>query len=1666
MFCQICKETIDGKPGDRHCGAPLVADSPLNAADVHKYVVSHMRSPVGGGADAGQHSAATAKPEQAEKAEKAAKPDPTDEKSLFEQAYAECKELLVEAKAIRGQPDAPVEKSKLDRFDKALAGLAQAKSLERWGVCLTLLGILRTVSTEMQAAKREADRKRLEDDQKARQKLEFDAAVKDISALVRTADEICKLDPCPVDDETRNGFNGALDGLRKAKDESRWADASALIPSLQESCNGVVEARDAKATLDARKTKYSTLDKSSLNSASKEARQQLSDAEAAFAAAYRDKKWGQAETLLVGAAKKLLEARASADAAKTAYAESRPLAKDAIEAIDRVDKWPPGAQARRETFDATRKAYETAGAAQAYSDAAGLAKDLQELCMELLEAKRADDEQQKAAHEAAMKEIAALQGTAREICKEPCPADAPTVAGYDSAVSELQNAQAEGRWSDATGLIPQLKAAIAKLVAARDAKDEFAPNFAKYKAIDRSALKAASPQIRDQFADADSALTRACLDRKWDQAAALLPKAALKLKEARVSAEAARKAYEESRPLAQAAIDAVSQVASWPPEALALHEQFETARKAYEAAGGEDDYPLATGMVKGLQDLCARLIEAKRAADEAKTAYEQAYGAVAALHQQGVALHDATPCPANAAAVAQWRKAVRAHDEATSGQRWVVALESLPGLETAAKGLSAANDAMKAFEAEWAGLGSLLAEAKAFETNAKLAGLSAWSGAKDRVEGHRDAKRWEQARAEALLLKTACSDLKSEGEAHKALTDDEAHADGYREVRDYDKPLTEDTPGALANWQSAEAAYLQFRSNKDWINARKQLALADGIGKRLMETTKARAEYKLLATAEAEQKISAALTAANASEGLPRIQAEYRAIRSAWVDPFNAGKYKEATPAYRKLLAVSTQLLDSVDYLAVYEGAREAITGADSACQYPPVGNAPAKKKVDAYAAERTKVDALVQARDFLGAKALLPKLKTAAAEVQAALATGNPDAKSAFEKALPPTQVKMETAKAARSSGKASIPALELAWRSCTAAESAMNAAKKSEAWTQARAALAGLDAAAEKFNALCARWTEFESFYTEPMQQVVAKSGKLADEALPQFEAEAKAVADLHGAALSSMATGDFAKAKEQILQLKGLAGALEKKDSALGSKAEPKGVSLRDMVTEAKGLKQQVGEFARGFDDDARQSVIELADACLQGLSAKVPDLTAAQAQLDKARRRFDEVQAQREETWNAFNKDMRSKIKEALSTAGSLGADLLALCKQSITAGLHSVDAAASKKHFGSATEKGQLLVNETKTWLECKPAFEALDAKNKYLPQLDELKALVAKSGGGKVLDALLAARMNDKASIGADRVNIALEARFGVKASRYDKRAGPSTGNEEDLVAPKTIEFDDKSVLQAYQVMAKVPQQQWTAKLDAMVLYDQNSDAKTVGGHFSQRGDKKKVYMYCGRPGEHKQKFGKAQKVVPEGEAVDESCQPSDEKEVELFDFTLLHEAAHAEDHARGYMTKNGGAADHGGWVTHSGPEDFLDKVLSRFDYDKSYILAALQAPAGSPPAPALPVPSTRKQDQWDKAREDFIAWCQSVRESAAPWDDATLSRAIAIGGRVYQESGAHSWVSYDIAARARGISSYQFRSPGEWFAELYAAYFSKKLKRNHPAASWLKTFKSPAAKV
>lgn len=182
-------------------------------------------------------------------------------------------------------------------------------------------------------------------------------------------------------------------------------------------------------------------------------------------------------------------------------------------------------------------------------------------------------------------------------------------------------------------------------------------------------------------------------------------------------------------------------------------------------------------------------------------------------------------------------------------------------------------------------------------------------------------------------------------------------------------------------------------------------------------------------------------------------------------------------------------------------------------------------------------------------------------------------------------------------------------------------------------------------------------------------------------------------------------------------------------------------------------------------------------------------------------------------------------------------------------------------------------------------------------------------------------------------------------------------------------------------------------------------------------------------------------------------CEPANNKPEDLFDFNMLHELAHSIDDAKNYMGSNGSKPDHGGWIQHGGNvAPIVDAVVKATGFgttpeERKYITDRILRNPAVPPATV----------KGDKAKfETFITAAQTDNV----WDSQSESDKATLGTRIYHEAYPNTWVSYLADARKKGITSYQFRAPGEWFSELYAAWKLKKLKPAHPAVKWLSTLK------
>jgi hypothetical protein len=191
---------------------------------------------------------------------------------------------------------------------------------------------------------------------------------------------------------------------------------------------------------------------------------------------------------------------------------------------------------------------------------------------------------------------------------------------------------------------------------------------------------------------------------------------------------------------------------------------------------------------------------------------------------------------------------------------------------------------------------------------------------------------------------------------------------------------------------------------------------------------------------------------------------------------------------------------------------------------------------------------------------------------------------------------------------------------------------------------------------------------------------------------------------------------------------------------------------------------------------------------------------------------------------------------------------------------------------------------------------------------------------------------------------------------------------------------------------------------------------------------------------------------------VEEDCKPSDNPPPTYLSWSALHEIAHGVDDKKNIMGGKGGNG-FAGWQTHT-----IDEVAAAaaawLGYDVNYIKALLNGVAEASVSPAPMPKNITKEEVWEGRRTNAVAWCKAVVVGNELWQKQAESEANAIGKerRVYQQGGpGDTWVSYKLEARKKGITGYQFRAAGEWFSELYAAYYTGMLKPSHPHVAWLK---------
>jgi hypothetical protein len=333
------------------------------------------------------------------------------------------------------------------------------------------------------------------------------------------------------------------------------------------------------------------------------------------------------------------------------------------------------------------------------------------------------------------------------------------------------------------------------------------------------------------------------------------------------------------------------------------------------------------------------------------------------------------------------------------------------------------------------------------------------------------------------------------------------------------------------------------------------------------------------------------------------------------------------------------------------------------------------------------------------------------------------------------------------------------------------------------------------------------------------------------------------------------------------------------------------------------------------------------------------------------------------------------------------------------------------------------------------AFGHMDeALHKKPPDKKALKELVDKNGG-HLLD-LLVKDMPDP----PDRAEIAaaIEARFNIKFTDID-------ADDDDAGVE-----GNKSIKMMYLTMLKVPEDDVRNNPSLKQMIREPAIKYDPDGHNFAFYQNKKAVFPAMRADVPANALGDP-KQLPD---VEDACKPSGSEQPTFLAWNTLHEVAHGVDDHKKVMKEQGGNAK-AGWNLETVDTVAAALATKLEKYDVNAITALLTAKD----LKTVAKPAGATDDQQDKA----IAWCKAIRTENELWEKGAESVARAIGGRVYHQAypapNHPEWVSYSVDARKKGITGYQFRAPGEWFAELYAAYFSGKLKKNHPYGDWVKQF-------
>ncbi|MCU0775064.1 MAG: hypothetical protein MUC74_11355 [Ideonella sp.] len=330
------------------------------------------------------------------------------------------------------------------------------------------------------------------------------------------------------------------------------------------------------------------------------------------------------------------------------------------------------------------------------------------------------------------------------------------------------------------------------------------------------------------------------------------------------------------------------------------------------------------------------------------------------------------------------------------------------------------------------------------------------------------------------------------------------------------------------------------------------------------------------------------------------------------------------------------------------------------------------------------------------------------------------------------------------------------------------------------------------------------------------------------------------------------------------------------------------------------------------------------------------------------------------------------------------------------------------------------------------------------PDVKEVAKVLGQPKGAERLDALVAQL---EPSARREVLQAAFEVRFGCKLALYKDGA-------EDI-ADAELGVD---VARLYRDFAKLPPKH-TLKNDSLLAVHDRRDATGYSGEGGASDFVPSTKELNMREGTASTSAGRNLGSAFALGKVQDGCEPENDEPVQFFDWNTLHEVGHTVEDRHQFMAARMGDKSYGGWTEYGGDlHAVAEKVVAKFKYDLEYTQALL-AGETDPPLPDPPEkPQPVTAEVWEQRRMATLIWVKKAKFGTDPWETEATAQALKLEGEeIIHEAYDGYWYGYDAGARSQGLTGYQFRSPVEWFSEIYAAYYMKKLKPSHPATVWLK---------